>query len=166
MKDYDDDKVFLKATKAYEKGDFKTAFESFSYAAEQGAAWAHNYLGLMYGGGEHVEKDQDQALFWHKSAARIAKNSSYDYGNVARQYEIMGNRRRAFYWWNKAVLLSDKSAGLELAKRLLQNGRSDSRKRAIELLQIAAAAEFPLKISENDCEEAQELLDDLEKTAM
>lgn len=29
MKNYDDDKVFLKATKAYDKGDFETAFELF-----------------------------------------------------------------------------------------------------------------------------------------
>ncbi len=165
MKKYDNNDAFLKATQAYENGNFKVAVALFSEAASHGAAWAQNYLGIMYGEGEYVEKDQNKSLFWHKSATRIAKNSSYDYSNVARQYEIMGNRRRAFYWWKKAVAAGDKSAGLELAKRLLKNGRSDSRNRAVELLQIVADAEFPLEISENDCEEAQKLLDSLQETA-
>lgn len=162
MKDYDDDAVFLKAEKTYEKGDFKKAFDLYSMAAIHGSSWAQNFLGVMYGEGQGVERDDEKSLSWHKLAARNSKQTM-DFNNVARQYEIMGNRHRAFYWWNKAVEAGDKSAGFELAKRLLQNGRSDSRKRAIELLQVAADAEFPLEICESDCEEAQELLDDLQK---
>lgn len=70
----------------------------------------------------------------------------------------MGNRRRALYWLNRSVAAGDKGTGLQLAKILLQNGRSDSRKRAIELLRIVADAEFPREVCENNSEEAQELL--------
>lgn len=96
MEDYDDDKVFIKATKAYEKGNFKFAFELFSQAAEQGESWAQNYLGIMCGVGEYVEKDDQKSLFWHKLAARNSRQTG-DYSNVGRQYELMGNRRRALY---------------------------------------------------------------------
>lgn len=164
MEDYDDDKVFIKATKAYGKGNFKFAFELFSQAAEQGESWAQNYLGIMYGEGEGVEKDDEKSLYWHKRAGSGHNSRDY-YANIALQHERMGNRRRAFYWWNKSIASGVKEAGLELAKRLLQNGRSDSRKRAIELLKIAADAEKQIEISENDKEEAQDLLDDLEKVA-
>ena len=167
MKDvYDDDKAFTEATEAYEKSNFKAAFELFSYAAKYGADWADNYLGIMYGEGEYVQKDQNKSLYWHKRAGQKRNVSSKNYySNIALQYERMGNRRRAFYWWSKAIEADIKEAGLELAKRLLQNNRKDSRQRAIELLQFAANAEAQMEISENDKEEAQALLNDLQKAA-
>ena len=164
MGNYDDDKAFTEATEAYEKGDFKAAFELFSYAAKHDTDWADDYLGIMYGEGEGVEKDQDKSLYWHKRAGQKRRVSSKNsYNNIALQYERMGNRRRAFYWWNKSFAAGDKGAGLELAKRLLRNNRSDARKRAIALLEIAASAVEQLELSGDEIEEAQELLTDLQK---
>lgn len=159
-----DDAYLAAQAKWDDEGDPETAFVMFSQLAEQGYASAQHCLGCMYGTGEVVEKDDAKSLYWHKRAGRTSKNAGYEYFGIAVQYEQMGNRRRALYWWNKMVSLGDKTAGLELAKRLLQNGRSDSRRRAIALLQIAADAEKQIEISENDKEEAQELLDGLTKS--
>lgn len=155
------EELFLKAYYIYDAGDFSTALELFSQLSELGDSSSQNYLGIMYGEGQGVKKDDVKSLFYHKLAARTSK-SPFDWNNVARQYEIMGNRRRALYWWNKANAAGDKGAALQLAKRLLQNQRSDSRKRAITLLQFTASGNPPMDISEDEQEEALDLLDELE----
>lgn len=148
------------AVKKYDDGEYQVAFDLFLALAEQGNADAMNYLGMMYGAGLGVEKDDRKSLLYHKRAGR-KEASSMHFGNIARQYGKMGNRRRALYWAHKANAESDKSASLELAKLLLRKPRSDTRKRALQLLQDAASGVAYVDISYNDKEEARKLLNQL-----
>jgi TPR repeat protein len=151
---------YIEAMQKWDDGEEKAAFDLFSQLADQGDAAAQNCLGIMYGTGQGVEKDNKKSLLHHKRAGRASKSSS-DYWNIARQHDLMGNRRRALYWANKANAQNDKSASFELARLLLLKPRSNSRKRAVELLQNAVAGIAYVDISENDKEEAQELLSQL-----
>ena len=52
----DSEKLFLEAISKYDeakhdKSKYKVAFDMFLQLAEQGEAWAMNYLGIMYGAG-------------------------------------------------------------------------------------------------------------------
>jgi len=52
-----------KAGKAYEAGNFETAFNLFSKVARRGEARAQNMLGIMYEDGKGVAKDDKQAVY-------------------------------------------------------------------------------------------------------
>ena len=110
-----DESLYYETVKKYDEGDFTAAFVVFSQFAQRGHADAQNYLGIMYGAGLGVEADQRKSLLYHKRAVRKAKDTIY-LSNLARQYEVMGNRRRALYWLHRASATGDKSAALELAK--------------------------------------------------
>ena len=55
--------------KAFEKGDWKTAFEQWKVLAEQGDARAQFHLGVMYGDGTGVNQDHQEAVKWYSFAA-------------------------------------------------------------------------------------------------
>ncbi len=55
---------FSKGLKAYQTGDFETAFKSFATMAEQGNADAQYYIGHMYCFGLGVEPDLDETIKW------------------------------------------------------------------------------------------------------
>eukprot|EP00985_Skeletonema_marinoi_P020754 scaffold12420_cov137-Skeletonema_marinoi.AAC.1 len=57
--------------KHYQKGDYDTAFEHWTKAAESGDALAHFSLSFLYEKGEGVEKDEKRELF-HLVEAAIA----------------------------------------------------------------------------------------------
>jgi len=56
---------FEEATKAYNKGDFKTAFKEIKVVAEQGNASAQYNLGVMYANARGVLKDDKEAVKWY-----------------------------------------------------------------------------------------------------
>ena len=53
----------------YEEGDYDTAFEYFTKAAELGDLKAHHNLGYMHDRGEGVEKDEEKAVYHYEKAA-------------------------------------------------------------------------------------------------
>src|SRR5512135_1801276 len=57
------------ATKAYEYGDYKTAYRLFGPLAEQGLPEAQYNLGVMYRKGQGVPEDYVAAAKWWKKAA-------------------------------------------------------------------------------------------------
>jgi len=57
------------ATKAYEHGDYKTAYRLFGPLAEQGLPEAQYNLGVMYRNGHGVPEDYVAAAKWCKKAA-------------------------------------------------------------------------------------------------
>ena len=61
---------FATAYRAYERGDYATASSQFSEAAEQGHAAAQISLGWMYAQGLGVPRDDQQALYWYRQAAK------------------------------------------------------------------------------------------------
>ena len=53
----------------YNEGDYSSAFEYWTKAAELGDAMAHHHLAGVYYEGESVEKDERKALYhWEESA--------------------------------------------------------------------------------------------------
>jgi TPR repeat protein len=61
--------VFQDGLNAFNKEDYKTAYQLFLKLAEQGVSEAQYNLGLMYGKGMGVVKDQTQAIKWWELAA-------------------------------------------------------------------------------------------------
>jgi tetratricopeptide (TPR) repeat protein len=55
--------------KRYQEGDYKSAFEYWTKAAELGYASAHYNLSVIYGDGEGVEKDTEKEVYHLEEAA-------------------------------------------------------------------------------------------------
>jgi len=55
--------------KAFDQGDYDTAFQELKPAAEQGDATAQHMLAGMYKGGFGTEKNNQEAIKWYKKAA-------------------------------------------------------------------------------------------------
>ena len=60
---------FEDATKAYNRGDYETAYRLIKPLAEQGLPEAQVNLGLMYDRGQGVPQDFAEALKWYRKAA-------------------------------------------------------------------------------------------------
>ena len=65
---------------AHKRGDYATAFRGFRILAEQGNAWAQNWLGFMYGNGQGVDEDDSESVRWYRKAAKQ--------GNAMGQYNL------------------------------------------------------------------------------
>lgn len=57
------------ATKAYDQGDYKTAYRLYKQLAEQGHAPAQTNLGMMYEDGRGIPQDYTEAAKWYRKAA-------------------------------------------------------------------------------------------------
>ena len=90
---------------AYERGDYKTAYNELLPLAEQGDAAAQFYLGFMYETGQGVAQDDAEAVKWYRRAAEQgdadAQNNlglMYEYGEgVAQDYV------QAHMWYSLAA---------------------------------------------------------------
>ena len=60
---------FKTGEKAYQSGDYATALREWQPLAEQGQAGPQYQLGLLYGNGKGVTKDDAKARLWHEKAA-------------------------------------------------------------------------------------------------
>jgi len=75
------------ACKAYDQGDYKTAYRLFRLLAEQGNADAQSFLGIMYYEGQGVSQDYVETAMWYRKAAeqgfasaQYALGHMYEYG--------------------------------------------------------------------------------------
>lgn len=101
---------------AYHRGDYVTAMRELRPLAEQGLAAAQFNLGLLYGNGQGVPKDDVQARQWYEKAAAQGRADAqvnlgilHDYGRGVPQ-----DYKKAVYWYR----LSAKQ-GNDLAQRQL-----------------------------------------------
>jgi tetratricopeptide (TPR) repeat protein len=76
-----------------DKGDYDSAFEYLTKAAELGDAAAHYQLGHMYDRGEGVEKDEAKGIYHYEKAA--IGGHHYARYNLAVTEEENGNMKRA-----------------------------------------------------------------------
>ena len=87
----------LEGWRQYEKGEYRSAFEYFSKAAELHDAQAHGHLADMYHDGEGVEKDEGKMLYHLEEAAigglPIARH------NLGVNELVHGNEERAVKHW-------------------------------------------------------------------
>lgn len=61
---------FDQASLAYERGEFKKAFELAQPMAEKGSTLAQNLLGLLYEHGQGVPRSTNEAVKWFEKSAR------------------------------------------------------------------------------------------------
>ena len=91
---------------AYGKGDFKAALTLLQTLAETGNAVAQSYIGPMYSHGEGVAQDDEEAVHWHKLAAKQG-NVSSQYALGVRFYSgkgVIQNYEQAHMWVNLAAV--------------------------------------------------------------
>ena len=89
--------IYQEGGKQYEKGDYRSAFEYYSKAAELGYASAHHTLAWLYQNGEGVEKDGEKFIH-HLEEAAIGGNplARHDLGCHENKN---GNFERAVKYW-------------------------------------------------------------------
>jgi TPR repeat protein len=105
-KSVDTDALFARGEKAYKAKNYKSAFKSFSDAAEAGHVWASIRLGEMYFNGEGTEKDDGMALYWMKIGA-VEEHARTQY-NLGYLYETgqgtAPDAKEALMWYTRAAL--------------------------------------------------------------
>jgi len=68
------------AKKAYDRGDYETAYRLYKSLAERGSPVAQSNLGLMYNNSLGVSQDYAEAMKWFRKAA--------DQGDADAQYSL------------------------------------------------------------------------------
>ena len=86
--------IFHEGVEQYKKGDYDTAFEYYTKAAELGDAWAHSNLAQMYRNGEGVEKDEEKVIY-HWEEAAIAGHPYARYNLGVYEWKKSSNAERA-----------------------------------------------------------------------
>ena len=107
---------FEDASKAYQRGDYKTANRLLKPLAEQGSPKSQYNLGLMYALGQGVRQDYVEAVKWYRKAA--------DQGDAAARYNlglmyalgqgVAQDHAIAAMWYRKAADQGDASAQFNL----------------------------------------------------
>ena len=73
---------FASGVKAYDRGDYATALRIFRQLADQGAAEAQSYLGLIYDKGQGVGQDYKEAVKWWRKVVPQGCRSGLRQGSV------------------------------------------------------------------------------------
>lgn len=90
---------------AYDRGDYATAFREFSVLAAKGDAFAQNGLGLLYGEGKGVTKDDREAFKWHRlSAEQGFEMAQFTLGYLYQSGRgVVQDYREALKWYRLAA---------------------------------------------------------------
>ena len=108
------DKLFVKANTAWDKGDLQRAFKLFSCAAEAGDVSSQVDLGSFFDRGLYVKKDKKMAMHWYHQAYRQGDASAAN--NIAILHRECGCTGKMVWWFRRAVAMGDHDALLELGK--------------------------------------------------
>jgi hypothetical protein len=97
------------STKAYLRGDYKTAYQLIKPQAEKGDADAQFILGFMYDEGKGVPQDYPEAAKWYRRAAKQ--------GNKAAQHNLglMDDHPETEKWYRRAAEPGNAAAQSNLA---------------------------------------------------
>jgi tetratricopeptide (TPR) repeat protein len=135
--------------KHYHEGDYESALQYLTRAAELGHADAHNQLGYMYHEGDGVEKDMKKAIY-HAEEAAIGGHIDARH-NLGIQEWDNGNMERAKKHFIIAANLGD-GGSLEWLKDLYVDGHASKEDYANALRAYQAAVEAT---KSSDREEAE-----------
>jgi len=104
------------ARKAYDRGDYETAYRLYKSMAERGSPVAQSNLGLMYYNSRGVAQDYAESMRWFRKAA--------DQGDAVGQYyaglmyyegkTVQQNYAEATKWFRKAADQGDADAQYSL----------------------------------------------------
>jgi TPR repeat protein len=129
--------TFGQSVTAYKHKDYRTAFAGFQKPAEHGDAVAQYFLGRMYGTGQGVLKNEQQAVAWyHKAAEQGDTDAQFSLGAM---YYIGGegvprDDQSAYFWWLLANAQGDQDAAkwrdlvkLDLSPAQRANAQAEAR---------------------------------------
>ena len=107
------DADFAKGLEAAHSGEFKTAVAEWTTLAEQGAALAQAYLGVMYRKGTGVPENDETAVFWYTKAAEQGQAiSQFALGEMYTNGEgVLIDYKRAYMWFNLSGYNGNENAG-------------------------------------------------------
>lgn len=100
-----DEEILKKANNLYNNEKFEEAFNLYKKLANKGNSIAQNSLGMMYGQGKGIEKNESKAFEWHLKSAEqglptAQNNVGYCYENGFGTYE---DKYEAFEWYLKSA---------------------------------------------------------------
>lgn len=105
------------AIAAYKRKDYATAYAIFKRLAEKEYTPAESDLAAMYANGIGVPKDEQQAVFWWRKAAK--EGDAKAVYNMALAYSdgkgVIADDKEAVYWYRKAALFGFDFAQYNLA---------------------------------------------------
>ena len=122
----DPNAMHKKGAEKYREGDYQSAFEYFTKAAEFGDGEAHNKLACLYHLGQGVEKNKEKEIH-HFEEAAIAGHPQARY-ELGRHEWNSDNTERAVKHWLIAA-----SQGFDLSIKALMNRFSEGHVRKEEL---------------------------------
>ena len=102
--------------KAFESGDYETAFKLWLPMAEGGDPDAQNYLGILYYLGFGTNKDYKKALEWYgRAAAAGHPDAQRNYGDMIHFGRgTAKDNYQAYKWYFAASQQGNKSAAREI----------------------------------------------------
>jgi TPR repeat protein len=107
---------FSEGLAAYDKGDYKTAFNEFKPLAQLGHDISQNNLGVMYGNGEGVLQNDKEAAKWYRLAAEQGYSFA-QYNLALAHYDgkgVLQNNRKAAKWYRLSALQGHAEAQINL----------------------------------------------------
>jgi TPR repeat protein len=128
----DQENLFLKAEKADERGDLRSANQLWLEAARLGHTGAQVIVGNHYSLGRGLPKSLQKAAYWYRRAYKAGDESGAL--NLAVDKLTAGNARAAIFWLRRAIELRSGEAALELAR--LYSGKRGGKSKALELLKM------------------------------
>ena len=139
--------TFDEAVAAYGRGDYATAVRGFLVHAEQGDASAQFNLGVMYGKGEGVLKDEAEAVRWYQLAAEQGHASAqYNLGLMHAKGEGVLKDSVLAHMWSNIAGANGNEAARELRDSLERDMTRAEVSRATELARVCMTSDY------QDCE--------------
>ena len=131
-----------KGLEAYEKGDFKRAFNEFRQLAGQGSPLAKYNLGVMYDNGHGVSEDDKAAFRWFSAAAEDGVSEAwFNLGEMYRSGEgVEVNLNKALKWLQRAADYGDVDAYYSLGLAFEAQNAEESVPKALKWYLTGAEA--------------------------
>lgn len=147
------EELFFRACDLWEAGNATKAFQLFAESAREGYVSAQANLGVFYEEGIGTNKNEKMAYFWYKKAAEEGGIGAMM--NLAELCRKNDRKEEAISWLDKAILLGDGDAALQMAKLLMEDQDPSSARRYLEI------AIHSTMITEAALQEASQLVDAL-----
>ncbi len=152
-------RLFVRANTAWDRGDLRTAFELFMRAAETGDSSSQLDLGYFFDCGLCVKKDEKKALHWYYQAYRQGDAGAAT--NIATVHRDCGRTGRMIWWFRRAIAMGDHDALLDLGKLYESGiGVAKSPRRAQQCYRRILASEH---VTESSREQATKRLSRLQR---
>lgn len=96
---------YVLGVEAFQKGDYRRAFDAWSLGSYEGNAEAQYNLGVLYLEGQGIKTNVDQARAWFlKAANQNHVEAQYNLGHMALSgIGVEKNTEEALLWWKRAA---------------------------------------------------------------